>query len=839
MNILIGDFNAKVGVDNTGFEDCMGKEGLGQMNENGEMFANMCALHGYVIGGSVFSHKEIHKGTWVSPDHVTVNQIDHICINKKFRRSMLDVKARRGADVASDHHLVVSKVKLKLKKNWTDVERRKPRYNVNYLKDRATKEQYGIALSNRFQVLQEILEEEEMPVDEHWMQVKEMLNVTCEEVLGRKKTQQKEWLSAESNRKIEERKQKKATVNNSRTRNEKQRAQREYTEAHKEVKKSIRNDRRQYIEDLAEEAEAAAAAHNMKDLYDTTKKLCGKFQQSDRPIKDKDGNTLKTTEDQLNRWAQHFEELLNRPPPSNPPDIPEAEFDLPINTEKPTRDEIRRAIKQTRNGKAAGPDDIPGEAMKGDINTSTEILYGLFEKIWEEEVIPEEWKEGHLIKIQKKGDLSNCANYRGITLLSVPGKVFNRVILERLKEEVDKELRDHQAGFRKERSCTDQIATLRIIIEQSIEWNSSLYVCFVDYEKAFDSLDRETLWKLLRHYGVPMKFVNLIKNSYSGMTCKVVHGGTLSDGFEVKTGVRQGCLLSPFLFLLAIDWIMKTTTEGRNNGIQWSLWKQLDDLDFADDLALLSHKQQQMQDKTTRLFDVSSKTGLKIHKGKTKLLKINHRNQDPILIENEPLEEVDSFTYLGSVVDQIGGTDSDVKARIGKARASFLQLKTIWKSNKIGKKTKLRIFNSNVKSVLMYGAETWRMTKATVHKIQTFINNCLRQIMKIRWPEKVSNKTLWERTSQNPVEEDITRRRWGWLGHTLRKPATNITHQALTWNPQGKRNRGRPKNTWRRDLQKDVQATGMGWRQLVATAQNRGRWRTVVDGLSSQRRDGT
>ena len=123
--------------------------------------------------------------------------------------------------------------------------------------------------------------------------------------------------------------------------------------------------------------------------------------------------------------------------------------------------------------------------------------------------------------------------------------------------------------------------------------------------------------------------------------------------------------------------------------------------------------------------------------------------------------------------------------------------------------------------------------------IPKIINNCLRQIMKIRWPEKVSNKTLWERTSQNPVEEDITRRRWGWLGHTLRKPATNITHQALTWNPQGKRNRGRPKNTWRRDLQKDVQATGMGWRQLVATAQNRGRWRTVVDGLSSQRRDGT
>ena len=126
-----------------------------------------------------------------------------------------------------------------------------------------------------------------------------------------------------------------------------------------------------------------------------------------------------------------------------------------------------------------------------------EMLYGLFEKIWEKEEIPSEWKEGLLIKIPKKGDLGLCSNYRGITLLSVPVKVLNRVILERLKGPVDLSLRDQQAGFRPGRSCNDQITTLRIIVEQSIEWNSPLYVNFVDYEKVFDSLDRETLWKLL------------------------------------------------------------------------------------------------------------------------------------------------------------------------------------------------------------------------------------------------------------------------------------------------------------------------------------------------------
>ena len=283
---------------------------------------------------------------------------------------------------------------------------------------------------------------------------------------------------------------------------------------------------------------------------------------------------------------------------------------------------------------------------------------------------------------------------------------------------------------------------------------------------------------------------------------------------------------------------MKKVTDGKRNGIQWTLWDQLDDLDFADDLPLLSHNQQQMQQKTEELFIESKTVGLSIHKGKTKVLKVNDKSNNPVKLENEAIEEVEAFTYLGSVVDKLGGTDADIKTRISKARGAFIQLNKVWKSREIGQQTKIRIFNSNVKSVLLYGAETWRTTKGNLHKIQTFVNTCLRKIMKIHWPEKVSNKELWQRTSQRPMEEEILRRKWGWLGHTLRNPANNITHQALTWNPQGKRKRGRPRNSWRRDLNKEVAETGMGWRQMVAAAQDRRRWRGVVNGLSTRRRDG-
>ena len=172
----------------------------------------------------------------------------------------------------------------------------------------------------------------------------------------------------------------------------------------------------------------------------------------------------------------------------------------------------------------AGPDDIPAEALKADLKT-VEIMYSLFENIWEKEEVPTNWKEGYLIKLPKKGDLRNCNNYRGIKLLSVPGKVFNRILLERMKGRVDPILRDQQDGFREDRSCTDQIATLCIIVEQSLEGNSSLYINFVDYETAFDSIDQERLWKLLRQYGVPTKLVTLIKNSYDGMKCRVIHRG--------------------------------------------------------------------------------------------------------------------------------------------------------------------------------------------------------------------------------------------------------------------------------------------------------------------------
>ena len=297
---------------------------------------------------------------------------------------------------------------------------------------------------------------------------------------------------------------------------------------------------------------------------------------------------------------RHFESILNRAAPSQLPDPQPADVPLNINTGPISKGEIRSALTHLKNAKAPGVDNIAPEALKEGGPCTVEALHRILNFVWEKEEIPDDWKRGLLVKLTKKGDLSRCGNWRGIMLLSIPSKVLTRIILNRMKVAVDKSLRDEQAGFRKDRSCIDQIATLRIIVKQSIEWSSPLYLLFVDFEKAFDSLDREAIWWILCHYGIPDKIIDMLKVQYQGFTCQVLHGGTMTEPIEVKTGVRQGCLLSPLIFLVVLDWVAKNAYEGKRLGLHWTLTQRLEDLDYADDLCLLTHRLVDMKEKGER-----------------------------------------------------------------------------------------------------------------------------------------------------------------------------------------------------------------------------------------------
>lgn len=832
--IIMGDLNAMVGTVNTGSERVMGKHGYGNLNENGERLVELCGMNNLVIGGTLFPHKDIHKISWNSPNRRDQSQIDHLLINGKWRRSLQDVRVRRGADVGSDHHLVTAMVQLKLlRSRKTTCHQR--RFDVSKLKNYDTRNQFCIELCNRFETLAEenTGTANEGSITSEWDKIVKIYHTAATSTLGYKQKSHKEWLSADTWDAIAERKRAKGKIMGARSTRLKEKLQAQYSKLNAKVKRSARADKRRFVENLATEAEAAAQKQEQGTVYRITKQICGGQRRGKAPICSKQGALLTTEKEQEERWAEHFQEVLNKEVPEEPAAAQDAEEDLDISIEPPTKEEIVEAIRDLKNGKAPGQDQLNAELFKCHPELAAEILLALFAKVWNGEGIPSDWSKGVIIPIPKKGTLSDCNNWRGITLLSLPSKIFCKVIVKRLSLAVNEVLRQEQAGFRKGRGCTEHIFSLRNIIEQCHEWQRGLYINFIDFQKAFDSVHRESLWSILRAYGIPAHIVQVIKQFYTDFCCSV-GGSDLS--FHVKSGVRQGCVMSALLFNIVIDWVLSRATEDRRRGIRWTLSTVLEDLDYADDIALLSHSFSDMQEKTDRLDRFSRQVGLKISPQKTKVLPVNISAPLPIKVGQLDLETTQQFTYLGSTVCSDGGADIDIRQRIGKARGAFAKLRPVWRSRNYSRRTKIKIYQACVLSVLLYGSECWRMTVHDLRKLQSFHTSCLRKILHIFWPKKISNNELFKLTEQEDMSIVLTRKRWSWVGHVLRRETTSISKVALRWTPEGKRKRGRPKSSWRRTAEAELQALNLTWGQASRLAKDRQEWRQIVDALCATRR---
>lgn len=281
---------------------------------------------------------------------------------------------------------------------------------------------------------------------------------------------------------------------------------------------------------------------------------------------------------------------------------------------------------------------------------------------------------------------------------------------------------------------------------------------------------------------------------------------------------------------------MPSVTQGKRCGIQWTLSSVIEDLDYADDLGLLSSRYQDAQQKTEHLSKIASTIGLRVNVKKTQVLRKNAAINNPITLNGSPLEDVQEFVYLGSKVTTDGDCDQEINARISKANQAFAMLKPIWRSTILSIHTKIRIFKSNVLSVLMYGSECWKTSISTEKKLEVFQNRCLRRILKIFWPNTISNEDLRNRTDTVKIKETIKVRWWRWLGHVCRTTSNSLLRTALHWTPQGTRNRGCPKETWHRTVLKDLKSKGLTLGTAPRIAADRIMWRSLV---SPQAPDGT
>ena len=353
----MGDLNAKVGDDNKDVEGIMGKHGLGNINDNGERLCDFCSMNGLVITGTCFPHRTTHKATWVSPDGRTQNQIDHMMIRKEWRRSVEDTRVYRGADAASDHFLLIMKIKLKLHRN-PDRAKTNARLDTHKLENEMFKSKFSVELRNRFAAL-----EVEENINEDCMQMEKIYIETAEKVLGRVKKKNKQWLREETWKEIGQRQMIHDKIHCTKSERIKSKLRVEYKLKDREVKRRAKEDKRAWLQQLGNEAEKYAENGRNRELYQTAKKITNKRQRQVAAIKNKRGETIKDKNARLERWAEHFEEVLVREAPMNPIEENEVEEDeiREMDTTEIREAEVREALKKTNSGKTPGIDGIPAE----------------------------------------------------------------------------------------------------------------------------------------------------------------------------------------------------------------------------------------------------------------------------------------------------------------------------------------------------------------------------------------------------------------------------------------------------------------------------------------------
>ena len=585
--LLMGDFNAKVGQEDGTWREVMGVFGVGTRNDNGQRLLEFCAEHGLCVTNTTFNHRLEHKVTWTSPDGGTRNLIDYVIVNRDRRTTVLDTRVYRGCKVPTDHMLVVSKLRVKLRAFQTRSPQKK--YDVDRLKSEEIRSQYQATIGGRFAAL---ADRDDMDGEERWLSFKEVTNKSAVEVIGFKKRQHKPWIS-ERSRDLSE-KQRRLKVEADDTRNLERRAglKAERRIALHELHSSLKNDENSFWNEKAREVEEAGRKGESHGMFAAVKFLKGTSVRQFRKsvgIRNEQGVVVTNEKDKTAVFTRYFESLYN--PPTNADRELLREYEVQHERDGQSdpvtisETEVERALIAVQNRKAAGVCGIPPELLKYGGADMIREMTKMFNVFLEEERVPDEWKKAIIVPLFKnKGSKLDCGNYRGISLISVPSKLFMRVLLNKIKPLVEESLREEQAGFRGGRSTIDQIFALRQVIEKRWEYALPIYCSFMDLEKAYDSVWREGMWQVARYYGIPTRIVDLLKNWYIGISSFVRMDGEEGELLPINTGLKQCCVMSTLLFNIYMDATMRKITEVLAGGVIVGS-EVVVDLDFADDVA--------------------------------------------------------------------------------------------------------------------------------------------------------------------------------------------------------------------------------------------------------------
>lgn len=786
FKLIMGDFNAKIGKKSG--ETYVGNHCVGERNETGERFLEFTEGMKLHVMNTYYDKPFEKKWTWITPDGKHKNEIDFVLCNRK--ELINDVEAGPFINTGSDHRPVKSVINLnvgKRKRNEKQIQRLSTQeFRALNFEDEISKE---LLLAN-------------LDYNENIEKTETLTNIIkkVSKDVSTSKTQHRntKQMPKKIRRLLEKRRKIKRTSSSNIA----------FRNISKTIRKSIKDwSKEKKIEELNK---AIMEGGSVKKC--TQKMNIGKQIMSG--IKNKQGVLVDEKKNIPHVIAEYYQDLYTDPTREIDKNASHKEkgehHEVSEEILEILESEVRFAIEKLKERKAGGIDEVVNEELKAGGTTMVKELRLLFNACLNTKKTPKSWLKAILIILFKKGDKHDLKNYRPLSMLCGLYKVYMDIITRRIDHQLESEQQVEQTGFRRNFSTNDNIFTLKQLIHQSEVYNFSLFLLFLDFEKAYDSVKTSAILTALKEAGVSKSYRDIVEYIYEGSELIVRMNGE-ECCVKLERGLKQGDVASSKLFNAVLQMVFRKL-DWRKYGININ-GKHLNELRFADDIVLIGQSAEELGIMLDQLIQETKKVGLRLNAKKCKVMKINTGEMRMDLkIDNETIEEVKDMIYLGHRLASTG-QEKEISRRISIAWNTFNKYGYLFRSG-VNMEEKKKLWNMCVLPSLVYACETWTLDSKTINRMRVTVRSMERAMTGISKRERKRNEYISSITGLTDIGKTIALRKWKWVGHMIRCKDDRWTTRMMNWCPMDrKRKVGRPKTRWDEEMRKICgEAT---WRRVV------------------------